>query len=76
MKQGGDRWMDCLVISVGRHINLMTLDGVSRGGKMTAVVMKSIKFNGSPVEYPYEIELNGDPSDKVPLDRIESFDLV
>ena len=69
-------WIDELVRSTGQHIRLETRDGVVREGRLSGLRSRTIKWNGKGVEILEEVELNGDPYDVVPLNRIATFDLL
>lgn len=63
-------WIDAIVDGVGRHFWLETTDGVEREGKITGFATKSINLNGQEVNWPTEIEINGDSMDTIPLARV------
>ena len=69
------QWIDTMVQSVGRYMRLETTDGVTREGKITGFTYRSFKLNGSEADLPTEVEVNGDPNDRIPLDRIEFMDI-
>jgi len=69
-------WIDTMVENVGNHITLETTDGVVREGRMTGLSSQSLLWDGSPVEILTEVELNGDPYDTVPINRIKSIELI
>jgi hypothetical protein len=52
---------------------MRTTEGVERCGRISGFELRSFKFNGELVDIPSEIELNGDPYDRVPMDRLESI---
>jgi hypothetical protein len=64
------RWIEQIVKSVGKNFALETTDGVTRQGKVTGLTHKSFMLNGVLVDMPVEIEVNGDPNDRIPLDRL------
>jgi len=64
------KWIDDLVNSVGCFMNLETTDGVERCGKITGYTFREFKLNDNLVQIPIEVEVNGDPIDRIPLDRI------
>lgn len=66
-------WVDVVMDSVGHHMYLETTDGINRRGKITGITCREFMFNGFKVEMPTEIEVNGDPSDRVPLDRLSKL---
>jgi hypothetical protein len=51
-------------------MNLETTDGIHRQGKITGLVYRDIEFNGQVVSYPIEMEVNKDPNDLIPFDRV------
>lgn len=71
MKAG--TWIDTMVDSIGEFMRLETTDGVNREGKITGFTYRSFVLNGKKVEMPIEVEVNGDPSDRIPLDRVEKM---
>jgi hypothetical protein len=71
-----NKWIDKLLASVNHYINLSTTDGIDRDGRISGFVMRSFVFNGQKIDVPTEIELNGDPNDKISLDRIASMDVT
>ncbi len=66
-------WIDELVGSIEKNMNLETVAGVQRGGRISGFTYRSMTLNGNEVRVPVEIELNGDPNDRVPLDRIQKI---
>jgi hypothetical protein len=66
-------WIDKLVSSIGDYVVMRTTEGVERCGRISGFELRSFKFNGELVDIPSEIELNGDPYDRVPMDRLESI---
>ena len=63
-------WIDVLMASVGKYMELETSDGLFRQGKITGFRFRDFQFDGHKVLVPTEVEINGDPNDRVPLDRI------
>jgi len=64
-------WIDQLVEAVGKkYVRMETTEGVNRAGKLSGLRTRSIKFNGEACDIPIELELNGDPTDTVPIHRI------
>ncbi|MGW8177314.1 MAG: hypothetical protein ACWGQW_00735 [bacterium] len=76
MKTIKGKWIDELVHNVGQFIRLETSDGIDREGRLSGLKSRSIKWNGEEVEIITELELNGDPYDSVPLDRISELELI
>lgn len=66
-------WWDQLHNSVGKSISLETVDGACREGRLSGLRMTQTKFNGVDVDVLQELELNGDPTDCIPIDRISSI---
>ena len=63
-------YIEMISNSVGKFMNLETMDGQHRKGKISGLVCKEIFMNGQLVSYPVEIELNSDAYDLIPLDRV------
>jgi len=68
MKPG--EWVDTILDSTGEFMRLETSDGVRREGKISGFTYRTFKLNGQEVKWPTEIEVNGDPNDRIPLDRV------
>lgn len=68
-------WVDKLLDSLDCYATLETSDGIERSGRISGFEMRIMKFNKKPIEVPIQIELNGDPNDKIPLDRIVSLEV-
>ncbi len=66
-KNSKGQWIDDVWNGVGGYVRLETSSGTERAGKLTGIRTRVIKFNGSPVDIPIELELNGDPTDTVPI---------
>ncbi len=69
-------WIDELVHTIGQYIRLETTDGIVREGRMSGLQSRQLRWNGEPVEILTELELNGDPFDRVPLDRIAILEVL
>lgn len=69
------QWIDELVGSVGEFTDLETTDGVRREGRISGFQMKKMVFNGIDVDIPIEVELNGDPNDRIPISRIGKINI-
>ncbi len=67
------KWIDELINSEGEFMHLETTDGVNREGKISGFTYREFALNGEQVSFPVEIEVNGDPSDRIPLFRIEKL---
>lgn len=66
-------WMDRVHASVGKFINLETVDGGVREGRLSGLRLTEMTFNGIPVDVIQELELNGDPTDTIPVGRLKSM---
>jgi len=73
MKRNHGAWIDALYIAVGKNVHLETSDGVIREGRMTGLRTKDINFNGKPQSIITEVELNGDPTDTIPLSILSTI---
>ncbi len=71
----GKSWIGNLMNSIDSYATMITTDGIERGGRITGFQLRSFIYNGDTVDIPVEIELNGDPSDRIPLDRIAQLDV-
>lgn len=69
------KWIDEMLDSIGKFFVAETTDGINREGKITGFTYRSFKLNGKMVELPIEIEINGDPNDRLPLDRINHMSI-
>lgn len=69
MKKSGN-WIERLVNSVDRNMNLETIEGVQRGGRISGFTFRKFWFNNREQHVPTEIEINGDPNDRVDVSRI------
>lgn len=68
-------WLNELGDATGEFIRMETSDGVIREGKVTGLRTREIQVNGEQELIPTEVELNGDPNDTVPLDRLIRIDI-
>lgn len=66
-------WIDELVGGLGQYFKVETLDGVVRDGRFTSIRSRELQLDGRTVALPTEVEINGDPMDTVPIDRIASI---
>jgi hypothetical protein len=64
------KWIDELVATTGQYVRLETSDGVIREGRLSGLRTRELTWNGAKVLIPTEVELNGDPNDTIPMDRI------
>jgi hypothetical protein len=69
-------WIDVLVQSVGKYIKLESNDGIRREGRLSSLENEIIIFNGEEVELIKELQLNNDPFDSVPFERVKEFEIV
>lgn len=67
--------MDLLYSSVNRSVSVETVDGMFRVGRMTSISYSTFEMNGKKCSIPNEIELNGDVTDTVPIERIRKITL-
>ena len=67
------KWIKELADKTGQMITLETTDGVTREGRLSALRGRSIKLDGKDVEIIIGLELNGDPYDDIPFDRIATI---
>lgn len=74
-KRKKGQWIDDIHNSLNKFFRLETTDGIRREGRVTGVRCRVYTFNGHAVELPLEIELNGDPTDTVPMDRVKSIQI-
>lgn len=75
MKVTGE-WIDQIVAATGQYIRLETSDGIRREGRLSGLRTRELKWEGAKVLIPIEVELNGDPNDTVPLDRVAIIELL
>lgn len=69
-------WIDDLSNKVGQYISLETSDGIRREGRLSGLGTRSLKVFGKDQLIPTEVEINGDPQDRIPLDRIVTLSLL
>lgn len=69
-------WISAMVAEVGNYISFETTDGLIREGKLSGLRSQSLEWNNEDVEILTEIEMNGDPYDTVPINRIKRIELV
>lgn len=61
--------------SVGKYVHLETHDGSYREGKLTGFTHRQLVINGKPVDWPVELELNGDPGDVIKMEQIKGMQI-
>jgi hypothetical protein len=64
------KWIDDIVDATSKYCYIETTDGVLRQGRISGLKLSSLVLNGEKVEIVTEIELNGDISDSVPINRL------
>jgi len=73
--KGAGEWVEKLLDSVGSFLTLETSEGIERSGRLSGFEMRQFTYNGSTVEFPTQIEINGDPMDQIPLERITKIEI-
>jgi hypothetical protein len=68
-------WVDKLLASVDEYMRLETTDGVKREGRISGFTYKKFELDGDEVLWPIELEVNGDPTDRIPLARIGKINI-
>jgi hypothetical protein len=68
-------WIDALVSSIGDFVSIETTDGVMREGRLSGVVTKKFEMNDIIVELPSELELNGDPNDRIQISMLKKIEI-
>lgn len=63
-------FIELLHDSTGKFINIETTDGLIREGRVSGLRLRSLMVNNVSVDFIEEIELNGDPTDCIPINRI------
>lgn len=74
-KKSMGAWVDTIWNATGKFIRMETTDGVNRAGKLSGFRTKVVKFNGEEQHVITELELNGDPSDCVPLSVLDKLSI-
>lgn len=69
-------WMIELIQSIDKYAYMETLDGIHREGRITGFTCRTFRYNGNDVDVPIEIEINGDPMDRIPIDRLAKINLT
>jgi len=69
-------WIDNLVDNVGQYVTIETSDGMTREGRLSGLKSRTLNYNREEVEIITELELNGDPYDSVPIDRIAILNVI
>lgn len=68
-------WIDELVDATGRMIRVETLDGVRRIGRLTGLQCRQIQYQDGKEEIPVELEINGDPHDRITIANVRSLNI-
>jgi len=68
-------WIDEMGKSEGQFMRLETTDGTFRSGRISGFAYKSFLLNGKQVKWPIEIEVNGDPNDRISLDCVQKMSI-
>ena len=68
-------WLDYMVDSVGKNIHIETYDGVLRQGRISGFQFRKFTVNDHEVDFPTDLELNGDPNDRVSLERVKKYNI-
>lgn len=66
-------WIDHLASRVDSYVRLETSDGIRREGRLSGFGLRVLEFNGDRVDIITELELNGDPIDRIPLERVSKI---
>lgn len=74
-KKSKGAWIDDVWDGVGGYVRLETATGTERSGKLSGIRNRTVKFNGEDVLIPVELELNGDPTDTVPLHVVSKLSI-
>jgi hypothetical protein len=69
-------WIDSLDNHLGQYLQLETSDGIRREGRLSGLSTKTIRLNGVEEKMLTDLELNGDPQDRVAIDRIATIDFL
>jgi hypothetical protein len=64
------QWIDDVWDGVGKYVRLETTHGVNRSGKLSGIRTRKVNVNGEDVDIPIELEVNGDPTDTIPIHLI------
>ncbi len=70
------KWVDDLVGLIGQYVKIETLDGCLREGRLSGLGWALFHVNGGEVRRPTDFELNGDPNDKITLERVKKISLL
>jgi len=56
---------------IGQNIYVETRDGVQRQGRVTGMEFNEMEFMGGVLALPQNLELNGDPMDRIEFSHIK-----
>lgn len=70
------KFFDALEKAINKYVEFETNIGAIRGGKITGFTHTRIKFNKTYVDIVEEIELNGDPSDRISVRELVRLELI
>ena len=73
MKPG--EWVETIVASIGEFFRLETTYGIRRSGKITGFTFRTFFLNDVLISMPIEIEVNGDPGDRITLDCVKTMSI-
>lgn len=73
-KRPGWFW-DQVFNAVGEFVELETVDGAYRSGRLSGIRCRTVKLNGEEVDVITHLEMNNDPSDCLEMDRIVSVSI-
>lgn len=67
--------VDRVFAATSKYMDLETSDGVRREGRITGWRTREVFINGESVLWPIEMELNDDPNDRIPWDRVKRINI-
>lgn len=59
-----------------KNVHLKLSNGTERHGRITGIVSRAITVNGSSIDWPIKLELNGDPGDAIHLDNVTAVSVA
>jgi hypothetical protein len=76
-KKHRGQWMEdiWLAAEAKKNVRMETSEGVVRSGRLTGIRTRVMEFNKSYEDFPVELELNGDPTDTVPIYRLKKLSI-
>lgn len=69
-------WEIDLSPMIGRDVQIETVDGIRRAGRISSVGFRELRFNDGIVNIPVHVELNGDPLDQIPFTHMGSIEIL